>query len=178
MKSKKEITASLGNYLTTIYEIVKVSKAARAKDISVALGIGASSVSEALRNLADKKYINYEPYGIVTLSAKGKKIAIELNKRHEIICGFLKDVLLVDEEIVHDNAKKIEYGVSEEVLEKFVRFLTFMQTCSCKEPKWIKSFKFFAKKGELQDKCISCVQDSAAKACDSTSECTCNGCKN
>jgi len=177
MKVKSELTASLGNYLTTIYEIVKTQKAARAKDISTALGIGASSVSEALRNLADKKYINYEPYGIVTLSAKGKKIAVELIKRHEIICGFLRDVLLIDEEIVDANASKIEYGVSGEVLEKFVRFLTFMQSCSCKEPKWIKSFKFYAKNGEFQDKCISCIQESNAKACNSSTECTCQGCK-
>lgn len=177
MKTKKELTASLGNYITAIFEIVKEKKAARAKDITVALGLGASSVSEALRNLADKKYINYEPYGIVTLTAKGKKTALELNKRHEIICDFLKDVLLVDEEIVDNNARKIEYGVSEEVLEKFVRFLTFMQTCSCKEPKWIKSFKHYAKNGELQDKCVTCVQDSDAKACGASDACACEGCK-
>jgi DtxR family Mn-dependent transcriptional regulator len=157
MKQKSELTPSLENYLKAVYEIVEKNKAARVKDVSKLLSIGPSSVSEALRNLADKAYINYEPYGIITLTKKGEKIAQELIKRHNTLCEFLKDVLLVDNEIVKENACKIESGVSEEVLEKFVRFLTFMQTCSCKEPKWIKSFKYYAKNGSLQEKCNTCI---------------------
>lgn len=157
MKSQTNLTSSLENYLKAIYEIVIKNKAARAKDVSKLLSIGASSVSEALKNLADKGYINYQPYGIVTLTDKGEKTALELNKRHVIICNFLENVLLVDKEIIDENANKIEYGVSEEVLEKFIRFLTFMQTCSCKEPKWIKSFKYYSANGDLQEKCHSCI---------------------
>lgn len=157
MKRKNELTSTQENYLKAISEIVQKNKAARVKDISQVLSIGASSVSEALRSLADKGYINYQPYGIITLTDKGEKISEELNKRHDIICNFLENVLLVEKEIVDDNANKIEYGVSAEVLEKFVRFLTFMQTCSCKEPKWIKSFKHYSEHGDLQDKCHSCI---------------------
>lgn len=157
MKLKKELTSTQENYLKAIFEIVQINKAARVKDISKALCIGASSVSEALKSLGDKGFINYQPYGIITLTDKGEKITEELRKRHEIICNFLENVLLVDKEIVDKNANNIEYGVSEEVLEKFVRFLTFMQTCSCKEPKWIKSFKYYSEHGDLQEKCHTCI---------------------
>lgn len=157
MKLKKELTSTQENYLKAIFEIVQKNKAARVKDISKALEIGASSVSEALKTLSDRGFINYQPYGIITLTDKGGKITDELNKRHDIICNFLENVLLVDKEIVGDNASKIEYGVSEEVLEKFVRFLTFMQTCSCKEPKWIKSFKYYSEHGDLHEKCHTCI---------------------
>lgn len=157
MKLKSALTASLENYLKAVYEIVNKNKAARVKDVSKLLSIGPSSVSEALRTLADKGYINYQPYGIITLTDKGEIFAVELTKRHDIICNFLENVLLVDKEITAENANKIEYGVSEEVLEKFVRFLTFMQTCSCKEPKWIKSFKYYSEYGDLQEKCHSCI---------------------
>jgi DtxR family Mn-dependent transcriptional regulator len=162
MKQQNKLTASLENYLKAIYQIVEKNKAARVKDISTVLSIGASSVSEALKNLAEKGYINYQPYGIITLTKKGEKIAVELTKRHDIICNFLENVLLVDKNIVDENASSIESGISTEVMEKFVRFLTFMQTCSCKEPKWIKSFKHFAKFGELQDKCNNCVEKCKA----------------
>lgn len=157
MKRKKTLTASTENYISAIYKIVRINKAARVKDISKLLEIGSSSVSEALRNIADKGFINYEPYGIITLTDKGESIAKKLEERHGIICSFLENVLLVDKEIVDENAGKIEHGVSKEVLEKFVRFLTFMQKCSCKEPKWIKSFKYYSLNGELQDKCHSCI---------------------
>lgn len=157
MKLQKELTSSQENYLRAVSEIVRKNKAARVKDVSKLLNIGPSSVSEALKVLAERGYINYQPYGIITLTEKGEEIAEELNKRHEIICNFLENVLLVDEKIIDENASKIEYGVSEDVLEKFVRFLTFMQTCSCKEPKWIKSFKYYSQHGDLQEKCHNCI---------------------
>ncbi len=158
MKSKKILTASSENYLKAISFIVKEQKAARVKDVSKYLNIGPSSVSEALKALAEKGYINYQPYGIITLTELGENISSELNDRHDIICNFLENVLLVDKSIVDENATKIEHGVSEEVMEKFIRFLTFMQTCSCKEPKWIKSFKYYSLNGELQAKCNSCIK--------------------
>lgn len=158
MKEKKKLTASFENYLCAIYEIEKKNKAARVKDLATFLSIGASSVSEAMKALGKKECINYEPYGLITLTKKGQKIVVEKLKRSEIISNFLKDVLLVDENEIAENAQKIEYGMSEKVLEKFVRFLTFMQTCSCKEPKWIKSFKYYAQNGEMQDKCNSCIK--------------------
>lgn len=158
MKKEYKLTASQENYLCAIHEIEKENNAARVKDISNYLSIGAPSVSEAMKVLEKKGYINYEPYGLITITPKGKDTVIEKTKRHEIISHFLKEVLLIDENTINENAEKIEYSMSEEVLEKFVSFLTFMQTCSCKEPKWLKSFKHFAKHGKMQDKCDSCIK--------------------
>jgi DtxR family Mn-dependent transcriptional regulator len=157
MKEKIKLTASSENYLKAIHSIVKENKAARVKDIAKYLNIGPSSVSEALKSLADKEIINYQPYGIITLTDLGESLAEEINTRHGIICNFLENVLLVDKESIEENASRIEYGVSEDVLEKFVRFLEFMQTCSCKEPKWIKSFKYYALNGDMQEKCHTCI---------------------
>lgn len=158
MKNKKKLTANFERYLYAIYEIEKKNKAARVKDIATFLSVGAPSVSEAMKALEKKGCINYKPYGLITLTTKGQKIIIEKLKRNKIISTFLKDVLLVDENLIAENSQKIEYGMDEAVLEKFVRFLTFMQTCSCKEPKWVKSFKYYAKEGKFQDKCNSCIE--------------------
>lgn len=157
-KRTDKLTASAENYLCAIFAIEKQNKAARVKDISNYLSIGAPSVSEAMKTLEKKNFINYEPYGVITLTRAGEKLVIEKQKRHEIISHFLKEVLLVEEEKVAENAKTIEYGMGEEVLGKFVSFLTFMQTCSCKEPKWIKSYKYYAQNGKFQDKCCSCIK--------------------
>lgn len=177
MTKTDKLSASLENYLCAIYTIEKQNKAARVKDISNYLSIGASSVSEAMKVLEKKQYINYEPYGLITITKKGEKLVLEKSKRNEIISNFLKDVLLVREDAIDANANKIEYGLSEDVLEKFVSFLTFMQTCSCKEPKWIKSFKYFALHGEVQDKCNSCIAKckETSKAVDN-SNCCGSGC--
>ena len=109
MKENTKLSASLENYLRAIYYIVKEKQAARVKDVSKYLEIGASSVSEALKNLADKGVINYEPYGIITLTPEGQEIAERIIERHSIICNFLENVLLVDKSEIEENASKIEH---------------------------------------------------------------------
>lgn len=172
MEKEKKLTASFEKYLYAIYEIVKEHNEARVKDISSFLSIGAPSVSEAMKALEKKGCINYEPYGKITLTPKGEQVVVEKLKRNDIISKFLREVLLVDESIIAKNSQTIEYGMDEAVLEKFVRFLTFMQTCSCKEPKWIKSFKHYAKEGKLQDKCNSCIEK--CKSCETIIENPCS----
>lgn len=157
MEEKKFLTASLENYLKAVFTIVEEKKAARVKDISKFLGIGASSVSEALKILAEKELINYEPYGIVTLTDEGAKIAEDLLKRHNIIKNFFENVLVVSPELSEESASQVQHTIHDEVLKKFVMFLTFMETCSCKEPKWIKSFKHYSQNEKLSEKCLSCI---------------------
>ena len=173
MKKGKKLTESFENYLCAIYEIEKKNKAARVKDIANFLSIGAPSVSEAMKALEKGQYINYRPYSLITLTSKGEKLVVEKLKRNEIISNFLKNVLLVEGSIVAKNSKTIEYGMDEAVLEKFVRFLTFMQTCSCKEPKWIKSFKYYAQNGKLQDKCNSCIEKCKSYSTTIENPCSC-----
>lgn len=155
---KSHLTASLENYLCAIYKIAQKNGVARVKEIAQELGYGAPTVSETMKILEKGGYINYEPYGAIALTEKGESVVLNKLKRREIIENFLSDVLMVKDESIAQNVKTIEHGLSEDVLIKFVRFLTFMQTCSCKEPKWIKSFKHFAQEGKLQDRCNSCIE--------------------
>ncbi len=156
---KNELTESLEKYLLAIYEITNINKAARVKDVSNYLKIGGPATSDAVKTLAERKFINYVPYGIITMTAKGKKKAKEKTERHRVISNFLEKVLMVKKEAVNSNAKQIEYSMPEDVLEKFVRFLTFMENCSCKEPKWVKSYKHFSENKKMQAKCEKCMQN-------------------
>lgn len=167
-----ELTESLEKYLLAIYEIVKINKAARVKDVSNYLKIGGPATSDAVKTLAERKYINYVPYGIITITSKGKKKAESKIKRHKTISNFLDKVLMVESDKIYDSAKRIEYSMTEDVLEKFVEFLTFMEKCSCKEPKWVKSYQYYSHNGKMQEKCNSCIKN---KEKFSNSNC-CSGC--
>ena len=89
---KHNLTASKENYIKAIYEIVKAKQAARVKDISKTLDIGPSSVTEALKKLSDEGYVNYEQYGVITLTEEGLSIAKQLEDRNKIICDFLSNL--------------------------------------------------------------------------------------
>lgn len=166
---EKQLTQSLEKYLLAIYELVKQNSAARVKDVSNYLQIGGPATSDAIKSLTKKGYINYVPYGLITLTKKGEKAAENKIHRHKIICDFLKYVLIIDEKRVEKSATQIEYSMDEEVLERFISFLSFMDKCSCKEPKWMKSFSYYALNNSMQQKCQDCMSTSCSNCC-------CGGC--
>lgn len=170
---KNELTQSLEKYLLAIYEIIKENKAARVKDVSNYLNIGGPATSDAIKTLAKRKYINYVPYGIITITQKGKKKAQEKIQRHKTISNFLEKVLMVEKNKIDSSATQIEYSMPDDVLDKFVNFLIFMENCSCKEPKWVKSYKYFCENQKMKDKCISCMSKKEhfdnSKCCSSCS---------
>ncbi len=157
----KDLTQSLEKYLNAVYEIVNKNKAARVKDVATKLDIGIASTSQAIKTLSQKGYVNYEPYGIITITTKGERKIAKKLKRHSIICNFLEKCLLMQKESVEESANNIEFSMTEEVLDRFIEYLTFMQNCSCKEPKWIKSFQYFVNNGKMQEKCTNCIANKA-----------------
>lgn len=148
----KELTKSLENYLIAIFEIIKTNGAARVRDVSEKVNTNAASTSEAVKSLVKKGYINYKPYGVITLTEKGLHSAEEKFRRHITIEKFLDNILMLKK----DYAKDLEFSMPDEVLNRFVDYLTFMQNCSCKEPKWLKSFQEYTKENKMPEKCINC----------------------
>ncbi|MCM1010384.1 MAG: metal-dependent transcriptional regulator [Fusobacterium sp.] len=165
----ENLTQSLQKYLVAIYEVVLTNTAARVKDISAKMSIGMASTSEAVKNLAAKGYINYEPYGIITLTAKGKKAVDLIAARHNIVSDFLEKVLMIDKNDVEICTQNLEYYVPERVLIQLVSYISFMNKCSCSQPKWKQSYEEFAQNGEMPSRCAACAKNSGGG-------CGCSGC--
>lgn len=165
-----DLTESLEKYLLAIYELSKINNNIIVKDIANCLKIGGASASDAIKTLANRGFINYIPYGSITMTSKGLE-TIELKLyRHNTISDFLNKVFDIDKESSNKNASAIEYSMTEDVLVKFVHFLDFMKQCSCKEPKWINSCKHSLGNDEISKKCSACISDK--KGCGSC----CGGC--
>ena len=56
------LSESLGDYLESIYHLARGRPAARVKDIAEQMEVQKSSVTGALKSLAEKALVNYEPY--------------------------------------------------------------------------------------------------------------------
>ena len=118
----KELTISLEKYLLTLYKIVEQNGAARVRDVAEAMNIGAASTSEAVKNLAKKNYINYKPYGIITLTEKGRQTVIAKIHRNETIAGFLENILKIDNSKIEKYTSEIEFSMPDKVLNRFVEY--------------------------------------------------------
>ena len=124
-----ELSAALEDYLERIYLIERKKHAARAKDIAMALGVRASSVTSALRNLSALGLVNYTPYDLITLTETGTAMAKEIFGRHTALRSFLEKVLGVDAEEADRTACKMEHTVSKTVMERFRKYADYVERC-------------------------------------------------
>ena len=70
MSDAATLSSSLEDYLEVIFHLVAAKQVARVKDIAKKIQVKNSSVTGALRPLADKGLINYTPYDVVTLTPR------------------------------------------------------------------------------------------------------------
>ena len=153
---ERSLTKSLETYLLTIDKLLEIKTSIIVKDVADYLNIGGASASEAIKKLKRKGYINYKPYGNITLTSQGENHVLLKKYRHNTISKFLSKVLNIDTNSAEENAEKIEYAMTKDVLVRLVHFMNFMEQCMCSEPKWIKSCKSSLKTGEMNEKCKSC----------------------
>ena len=88
----------------------------RSVDIATELGFKKSSVSIAMKNLREKKYITVSEAGYITLTKSGKEIADMIYERHELFTSWLIS-LGVDEKTASEDACRMEHVISKESFE-------------------------------------------------------------
>jgi len=123
------LTATLEDYLQAMAQVIAEKGAARVRDIAVALSVHKSSVTGALRSLAEKGLVDYAPYEIATLTPEGEEVARRIAHRHEVIRTFLVEVLSVKAERAEANACLVEHDLDREVLERLRLFAEFVKRC-------------------------------------------------
>ena len=157
----EKLTESLETYLVAIFDLLEKESSIKVKDVANYLKIGGPSTADAIKKLKEKGFIDYVPYGDITLTGKGVETVTLKKYRHSTITKFLNRVLDIDLKDAEKNATSIEYSMTKDVLVKFVAFLDFMEQCSCKEPKWVKSCKQSLNNGELSQGCKACISDGS-----------------
>jgi DtxR family Mn-dependent transcriptional regulator len=138
------LTEALERYLEAIYRIQDEKGVARVRDIAAALDVHKSTVTAALRSLADRDMVNYEPYEAVTLTGEGREAGARLAARHFVISRFLRRVLNVDAELAERNACSLEHAMDERVLGRIVCLMAFLETRAAGDGSWIRDFQAFA----------------------------------
>jgi DtxR family Mn-dependent transcriptional regulator len=132
----------------------QAQKVARAKDIAEKMNVQRGSVTGALKNLKEKKLINYEPYSFITLTPKGKKLAREITRRHSVLKDFLFNILQIDTETAEATACRMEHAIDKKTLERLVCFIDYVHKFPKAGEDWIKSFIKYCKSVEQDlEKC-------------------------
>jgi DtxR family Mn-dependent transcriptional regulator len=163
-EKKPILSESLEDYLETILDLEKTNKVARVKDIAEKMGVLRGSVTGALKNLAEKNLINYEPYSFITLTRKGATIATEIARRHEVLKDFLHNVLLLDPEKAEQNACRMEHGMDRTAIDRLVQFIEYVHYCPRTGDDWIKAFvNYYSKDEHDTQQCRKCMDDCLSR---------------
>jgi DtxR family transcriptional regulator, Mn-dependent transcriptional regulator len=116
-------------YLETIYDLETRDGSAKTTAIAKCLKVAPASVTEVLKNLSDKGFVQYEPYQGATLTDEGKKIAGTIKRKHRLLEVFLTDVLHLNREKVHEEACKMEHTISEDTENGLCQMLSAPAHC-------------------------------------------------
>nr|WP_297426031.1 metal-dependent transcriptional regulator [uncultured Actinotalea sp.] len=82
------------------------------------LGVGAPTVSETVRLLADRGLLAHEPYRGVRLTPAGRAVAVQVVRRHRLLETWLVEHLGYGWDEVHDEAEVLEHAVSDRFVER------------------------------------------------------------
>ena len=163
MAHRAALSSNMEDYLEAIFHISSEKQAARAKDIADRLKVNKSSVTGALRSLSEKGYVNYAPYDIITLTDKGKVLAKDVVRRHETLKDFFVKILLVDEAEAEEASCKIEHAISNEILDRIINFVEFVEICPRGGREWISGFRRHCEHGDTSVRCANsislCLED-------------------
>lgn len=118
------MTFSEENYLKTIFHLTNLSDLEVSTNaIAEMMETKASSVTDMLRKLSEKDFVNYKKYQGVSLTEKGKMTAKMIVRKHRLWEVFLVDKLNFSWDEVHDIAEQLEHIKSEQLIDKLDDFL-------------------------------------------------------
>lgn len=137
----KSITASMEDYLEMTYRLTRDKGYTRVGDLATALNVQPPSASKMVQKLVEMGYLQFEKYGVIELSKKGREHGQYLLTRHETLERFLS-IIGVKEQLLEET-EKIEHYISPETIEKIMLLVAFMED----NPEWLQAFRDFQNHG-------------------------------
>ncbi len=146
----KKLSSTMEDYLETISILEKrKGGVARVRDIGSLLDVKSPTVNSAIKTLSEKGFVIHEKYGYVNLTSKGREIAGEIQKRHNILSEFHTYILDVDEKTAAEDACRMEHAISAKTSVRLTKFIEFVgEGLHGENPRWLKNFKHYLKTGK------------------------------
>jgi DtxR family Mn-dependent transcriptional regulator len=122
---KKIATQSTQDYLKHIYELTECGQPASTNDLARELQVRPASVTGMIQKMAAEKpaLVAYQKHQGVTLTAAGRKAALEVIRHHRLLEAWLVQTLGYSWDEVHEEAERLEHVISENLEERIAAAL-------------------------------------------------------
>ncbi len=96
--------------------------------LASALAVVPGTVTTMVKALADEGLVEHQPRHGVRLTADGRRVALNVLRKHRLVETFLVHVLKMDWSKVHAEAEQLEHAISDEVLDRLDALLGHPET--------------------------------------------------
>jgi len=130
---------STEDHLERIQELIEEKGYARVADLAASLHLSNSAVSNMVRRLAKRGFVNYERYRGFTLTPTGRQVAHHVKARHKTLAEFL-DLVGLDPQTVGREVEDIEHHLTPKTLSVLSKLVSYWRG----HPEQLSEFKRFA----------------------------------
>lgn len=121
-------SVSKENYIKAIFHLQQEQESVTTNALAEALQTKPASVTDMLKKLKAQKLLQYEKYRGVKLTTDGRKVAIQIIRKHRLWEYFLVEKLQFGWEEVHEIAEELEHISSKKLVDRLDEFLDFPQS--------------------------------------------------
>jgi Mn-dependent DtxR family transcriptional regulator len=132
---------STEDHLERIAELMDHKGYARVSDVAEELGLTLSTVSNMVRRLAARGFLNYEKYRGFSLTSEGRAVAARIKARHETLAE-LFGLLGLEPETVEQEVEDIEHHLRPQTLDMLARLVSYWKA----QPEQLQAFLRFARR--------------------------------
>jgi DtxR family transcriptional regulator, Mn-dependent transcriptional regulator len=112
---REKTSVSREDYLKAIWEMVQEEHEPISARLAEELGVTPPAVTHALKRMMRDKLLVVGRDGRISLTRKGSGLADRLAMRHQLAEKLLTEVIGLDWTRAHDEAERLEHGISPEV---------------------------------------------------------------
>jgi DtxR family Mn-dependent transcriptional regulator len=132
-----DLSPHMEDYIETIAILAENNKVVRVKDIAALLKIKMPSVTSALNKLKELELIDYEKYGYIELTEKGRIISNRVLSRHLCLKEFFSRVLNIPDNQAESEACKIEHHINPETCKRIHKLLIYINSEESRKEDWL-----------------------------------------
>ncbi len=129
MKTEESLSATVEEYLETIYNMSAENEVVIGARLAEKFGVSAPTVTEMLKRLVRDGYVEMDSKRQVTLTEAGNQAAEAVLRRHRLTERFLVDMLGMQWHQVHEEACRLEHFISGAVEARVIASLNNPATC-------------------------------------------------
>ena len=119
------LSGSQEDYLKIIWYLQRDQIKATPKMVADRHQVKPPTALTMIRQLANMNLIHYDKLHGARLSEKGDSLARKLIRKHRLVETFLEKILNMDEQIVHEEAERLEHVISDNLMYCIDSFLGF-----------------------------------------------------